>query len=134
MKRDDRINLLPIGSIVLLNNATKRIMVMGFSPIIKNSKEEVEKKEWDYCGCLYPEGLLAPDQILVFDHSQIKEIYFKGFQDDEQIDFKKRYIEYLNEDDEKKNHKKVAQKRAKTDLHKMPQNDSKKNTTKKSQK
>ena len=103
MKKDERKNLLPIGSVVLLKNATIRIMIIGFSPSITSSSEKYkDKNEWDYCGCMYPAGLLAPDQILVFDHSQIETIFFIGYQDDEQINFKKEFISYLNKGDENK--------------------------------
>lgn len=75
---------LPIGTVVLLKNATKRIMIIGFCAMTK----EQEGKIFDYCGCIYPEGLISSSQTCMFDHSQIEKIFFKGFEDEEEAEFK----------------------------------------------
>lgn len=75
---------LPIGTVVLLNNATKRVMITGFCAV----PAEDQNKIYDYSGCLYPEGYIAADQIALFDHSQIKEVFHTGLQDDEERNFK----------------------------------------------
>ena len=49
---------LPIGSVVLLKNATKRLMVTGFLV----SSKEFPEKVFDYSGCLYPEGIITSEQ------------------------------------------------------------------------
>ena len=45
-------DLLPIGSVVLLKNGTKRLMIAG----IKQMDTEDTTKEYDYYGVMYPEG------------------------------------------------------------------------------
>ena len=45
-------DLLPIGSVVLLENGEKRLMISG----IMQSDAEKQGKEFDYLGILYPEG------------------------------------------------------------------------------
>lgn len=82
---------LPLGSIVLLNNANKRIMIIGYC--IKSAEATKDNKIWDYIGCLYPEGVLSSDKNLVFEHKDIKSIYALGYSDDEH----RRYISYLKE-------------------------------------
>lgn len=82
---------LPIGSVVLLENATKRLMILGYC----RYKAGDQTKIYDYCGCAYPEGFISPDQTAVFDHNQIKEIYALGFQNDEQIAFRGRLKDVL---------------------------------------
>lgn len=78
---------LPIGTVVLLKNAIKRIMITGFC---SREKNDSESKIYDYCGCLYPEGSLTSDKALLFDHSQIDKIYHIGLSnDDEEKKFKK---------------------------------------------
>ncbi len=76
---------LPIGSVVLLANAKKRVMIIGYKPVTTNENENGvnETTEWDYSGCIYPEGLLSTEQVLLFNKSQIAQIYFVGFEDDE---------------------------------------------------
>lgn len=78
---------LPIGTVVLLRNATKRIMITGFCSKERNNSNS---KIYDYCGCLYPEGFITADKALLFDHSQIDKIYHIGLSnDDEEKEFKK---------------------------------------------
>lgn len=74
---------LPIGSVVLLNGATKRVMIYG-----RKVKAKDEDVVYDYLGCLYPEGALGSDEVLMFNHENIKIVYFIGFQDLEEIIFR----------------------------------------------
>lgn len=85
----DNTDFLPIGSIVLLNEGSKKLMITGFCTIPEESPEEV----YDYCGCLYPEGVLSSDETYVFDHNQIKNVLFIGYEDDEQKQFHEKLID-----------------------------------------
>jgi hypothetical protein len=67
--------LLPIGSVVLLNEAEKRLMIFGWLP------ETEEKQRYDYIGCYYPEGFIDADQNFLFNHEQISKIDYIGFAD-----------------------------------------------------
>ena len=42
---------------------------------------------YDYSGCLYPEGIIKSDITSVFNHSQIQNIDFEGYTDQESKDF-----------------------------------------------
>lgn len=75
---------LPIGSVVLLENGTKRLMITGFCVVPNDDKTKV----YDYSGCLYPEGVISSEQIALFNHDQIKTIYAIGYSDDEEKKFK----------------------------------------------
>ncbi len=79
---------LPIGSVVLLKNSQKRIMIVGVK-----QKQVDSDKVWDYSACLYPEGILDPDKLFLFDSEQIERLYFIGFQDAEGMAFLKRLDE-----------------------------------------
>ena len=46
---------LPIGSVVLLKNGRKKIMIYGRKQMHVETGEE-----WDYLACLYPEGNSMP--------------------------------------------------------------------------
>ena len=76
---------LPIGSVVLLKNSQKRIMIVGIK-----QKQVDSEKVWDYSACLYPEGVLDPDRLFLFDAEQIERLYFIGFQDGEGLEFQNR--------------------------------------------
>lgn len=76
---------LPIGSVVLLKDSKKRIMIVGVK-----QKQADSEKVWDYSACLYPEGILNPDKLFLFDSEQIERLYFIGFQDGEGLAFLER--------------------------------------------
>ena len=75
---------LPIGTVVLLKGATKRVMITGFASI----SPDTGKRIFDYSGCTYPEGFFDYNQVCVFDHNQIEKVFFKGFVDNEELSFK----------------------------------------------
>lgn len=86
---------LPIGSVVLLKNGKKRVMIYG-----RKMKVEGDEKVYDYLGCLYPEGALESKDVILFDHDQIQMIYFIGFQDLEELAFRKKLNLLEMEDEE----------------------------------
>ena len=69
---------LPIGSIVTINDSNKKIMIIGYYSI----KYMNVVKMYDYLGCVYPEGMLLPNDLYSFNHSDIVSIAFTGFKDD----------------------------------------------------
>ncbi|MCL2287263.1 MAG: DUF4176 domain-containing protein [Firmicutes bacterium] len=75
-------SFLPIGSVVLLKEAKKRIMIIG----VKQQETNTDKI-WDYSGCLYPEGIIDSDSLFLFDENQIEMLFFIGFQDGEGLQF-----------------------------------------------
>lgn len=72
--------LLPIGSVVLLKESKKRLMIQGRVQKIKG-RDEI----FDYSGCYYPEGNINPEASYLFNHEQIERVYFIGFQDEEEL-------------------------------------------------
>ena len=76
---------LPIGSVVLLKNGKKRVMIYG-----RKIKANGEETVYDYLGCLYPEGALSSKNVILFNHEQIQMVYFIGFQDLEEIAFRQQ--------------------------------------------
>ena len=82
---------LPVGTVVMLKGGTKRLMITGFCMLDKNNT----KKMYDYCGCLYPEGMISSDQTALFDHEQIEKVYYVGLQDEEEKKFKTQLNELL---------------------------------------
>lgn len=83
---------LPIGTVALLKGGTKRVMITGFCAAGKNKPDEI----WDYSGCIYPEGIVSSNSVLLFDHSQITKIYHMGFVDEEEKRFKEKLKGLLN--------------------------------------
>lgn len=87
--------VLPIGTVVLLKNSTKKLMIIGFCQ--KQVQEDGQGQVWDYVGCVYPEGYLGPDQSYMFNGNQIERIFSVGYQDEEQFAFKVRVDQILSE-------------------------------------
>ena len=82
---------LPIGSIVILKNAWKKIMITGYLPTFKEKESEI----YDYLACVYPEGVIKNDVNICFNHEDIKTIIAIGLIDDEQKDFMKNFKEAI---------------------------------------
>ena len=73
---------LPIGSVGLLKEGKKKIMICGRLQVSADTN-----RIYDYCGCLYPEGILKHDELILFQHDSIERVYFIGFQDQEGLEF-----------------------------------------------
>ncbi|MCD7752940.1 MAG: DUF4176 domain-containing protein [Clostridiales bacterium] len=88
-------DLLPIGSVVLLKNGEKKLMIIG---IMQSDGKGRKKKNYDYLGELYPEGHLGEGvHQYLFNHEDIDEINFRGYEDAERAVFLKRLSdEYKN--------------------------------------
>lgn len=67
---------LPIGTVCTLKGGNKKIMITGFFSIEYNGNI----KMYDYQGCQYPEGLLLKNKLISFNHSDIENIDFLGYQ------------------------------------------------------
>lgn len=76
-------DLLPIGSIVLLKDGEKRLMING----IMQTDAGGTGKSYDYMGILYPEGHIGEGFQYLFNHEDINEIIFRGFDDTERVEF-----------------------------------------------
>lgn len=79
---------LPIGSVVLLKEGDKKLMIFG---IIQSDEDDSE--EFDYIGVPYPEGHIDPDCQYLFYHKNIEEVFFRGYEDEE----RKEFVDRLNE-------------------------------------
>ncbi|MCD8103790.1 MAG: DUF4176 domain-containing protein [Lachnospiraceae bacterium] len=75
-------DLLPIGSVVLLKNAQKRLMIFGIG-----QRDENKGKDYDYIGVMYPEGSMGEGSQFLFNHGDIDRIFFRGFEDEERSAF-----------------------------------------------
>ena len=71
--------LLPLGSIVRLKGGKKKIMVCGYMQTGVATGEKV----FDYVAVSYPEGLYDSRLKIAFDHSDIEEVVFRGYENDE---------------------------------------------------
>ena len=82
--------LLPIGSIVALEGAERRLMVTGYFQTEEG--DENDEKIFDYVGIFYPEGVMMPDMNVLFNQEDIAHVDFKGFNDYERQQFIKNVL------------------------------------------
>ena len=65
-------DVLPVGSVIELNNKKEKYIIIG-------KKVNIKEKEYDYCGVIYPYGLLIEQQsIYYFDDKDIKSLFSVG--------------------------------------------------------
>ena len=83
---------LPLGTVCLLKEAKKKVMIIGF--VAKG--KDLGDKLFDYVGCVYPEGILTSNHNLLFNHNDIQEVYFIGFSNAEDKAFKQKLNEVVN--------------------------------------
>lgn len=91
-------NLLPLGSVVLLKDAQKKIMIIGRIQIQANGEGQ---KIYDYSGVLYPEGFVNPRKLFLFNNNDIERVYYIGMQDEEEFQFRDYIFSKLKEAQEK---------------------------------
>ena len=87
---------LPIGTVCMLKNGKKRVMITGFCTIPEDDKSKI----YDYNGCLYPEGVISTNQTIVFNHDMIDKIYYMGYIDGDEKEFQdklKKLVSDFNE-------------------------------------
>ncbi len=81
--------LLPIGTVVLLKDGTKRLMIFG----VRQTDNE-SGIEYDYIGVLYPEGNIGEEGQFLFNHENIAEVFYKGYEDEERDKFLEQLDRY----------------------------------------
>ncbi|MBN7274925.1 DUF4176 domain-containing protein [Ligilactobacillus pobuzihii] len=81
--------LLPLGSIVYLEEGTAKLMVVGRGMVFEDNGQDVYT---DYIGLSYPEGIDSENAIF-FNHENIEKVVFRGYEDEEE----KRYGEVYRE-------------------------------------
>lgn len=95
--------LLPLGSIVLLEDGMQKLVVVGRGAVYTD-EETGEDKFADYMGAVYPMGM-NPKTTIFFQHKDIDKVVFEGYSDEDEIRFLEIYTEWKNNLDKEKNEK-----------------------------
>lgn len=85
---------LPIGSVVILKQGKKRIMITGYAQIDIVKKDRI----YDYVGCMFPEGVISTENNLLFNHDDIKQVFCIGFQDEEQKNWNAKLLTLMTDE------------------------------------
>lgn len=76
-------DLLPIGTVVILKSGTKKLMVFGIIQTVQENPDQ----EYDYIGVPYPEGNMGQDYQYLFNHADVEQVFFRGFEDVDRQEF-----------------------------------------------
>lgn len=87
-------NLLPIGSVVLLKGGVKKLMITGIKPVKSDDPDTI----YDYIGVVYPEGFLGNEYNFLFNHSDINDVIYLGYNNPEREEFLTLVQEAMEED------------------------------------
>jgi hypothetical protein len=88
---------LPIGTVIFLKNLFQKVMVVGRVQYDAGNPGII----YDYSGVYYPQGLIDPKKNLLFQHTDIIEVVYPGYTDEEEKLLDKRMKEYLEKEKEK---------------------------------
>ena len=81
-------DFLPIGSVVLLRNGTKPLMIIGYMQQDSNDKTKI----FDYSGVFYPEGNIGPQYNFLFNHADVVRVMHLGLESKEKVVFLERIL------------------------------------------
>ena len=73
-------NYLPIGSIIKIKKSEKSLMIIGYGLCTKNKKG---KTYYDYCVCIWPEGTIELDKMILCNQEDIESVIFEGYKNEE---------------------------------------------------
>lgn len=85
-------DMLPIGTVVLLKGGDKRIMIIG-----RIQTRSGDDRIFDYSACYYPQGMVGSDSVFFFDRDAIDKVFFKGYEDEEELAFRTEVLDTLGE-------------------------------------
>lgn len=91
----EKVDFLPLGSIVKIRGSIRKTMIIG-----RGLLTAVDGKAlfFDYGGVLYPEGIMG-DQIIYFNHQDVEEVVYKGYENEENEQMKKQLNHWVENSD-----------------------------------
>lgn len=87
-------DLLPIGSVVNVDDGDGGISLMICSRIVAASDEDVI---YDYGAVPYPQGFIDTDNIYMFNRDAIENVLFIGCQNEVETAFREQVLDKLGE-------------------------------------
>ena len=87
MEKDKEKRFLIIGTVVILKDATKELMIKFYciartGEIFQNGTKTMAKdgEIFEYGACKYPEGIIRSEIVYGFNHDQIEKVCHLGYQ------------------------------------------------------
>lgn len=75
---------LPLGTVVRLKGGKLPVMIIGYTVVPKDKSNKV----FDYNATFFPMGTIDTNIVTPFDHKQIEEIIFMGYEDESSKEYR----------------------------------------------
>lgn len=79
--------LLPIGTVVKLEDIEQFVMIIG------RMVTSADKREFDYIGVPYPVGYLGDEKVLCFNHEKVVEEMHRGYMTESELVLREKLVE-----------------------------------------
>lgn len=94
----EKVDFLPLGSIVKIRGSLRKTVIVGRGLMTIVGDKALF---FDYGGALYPEGIVG-DQIIYFNHSDVEEVVFRGFENEENAEMIRNLHNWMEKSDAEK--------------------------------
>lgn len=71
---------LPIGSVVMIRQSDRRLMVIG-----RDQRDKKTNKIFDYIACYFPEGVQESSRVLHFNKEDILLVFSLGYLNEDEL-------------------------------------------------
>ena len=88
-------NILPIGTVVELNDVDMKVYIAGYCSESSNRQGYV----YDYSGFIFPIGNSGGNTVVSFDSQQIKSVLSYGYQDEDHFEFVEKLKDIMKDID-----------------------------------
>ncbi len=105
INKGEEMKYLPAGSVIYLSSGDQEIVILNRGPTFEQNGKEVY---FDYTGVKFPDGLNA-EMVYYFNHEDIDTIIFKGYVNEKEIEYEKRYKQWTEENNLSKGVTKIDQ-------------------------
>lgn len=77
--------ILPIGSVVIIRQSDRRLMVIG-----RDQQDKKTNETFDYIACYFPEGVQESSRVLHFNKEDILLVFALGYLNEDELRLRKQ--------------------------------------------
>ncbi len=71
---------LPIGSVVMIRQSDRRLMIIG-----RDQRDKKTNEAFDYIACYFPEGVQESSRVLHFNKEDILLVFSLGYLNEDEL-------------------------------------------------
>ncbi|MDE6469858.1 MAG: DUF4176 domain-containing protein [Eubacterium sp.] len=89
----ETIDWLPLGTVVSVDDSGQKIMIVG-----RNQRDAYNPNvSYEYSAVFYPQGLMNPEENMLLNLNQVKQIHYLGYSDNQNKQFEEFLNDYVKE-------------------------------------